>query len=158
MRPKTHCEQRRDSAQTTSPEGYPILGVFVPQCDANGQYSPQQVSLWPFHKLVFAVHASFYTCPPLLFAFLLQCHGSSGHCWCVDSTGQERPETRTLPGTTPRDCDKPGEACFNDTQASFRLCFIWIQTITVVYGVSFSTTWLKHCKESKAVFFNIVKD
>ncbi|KAG7239349.1 hypothetical protein INR49_029337 [Caranx melampygus] len=41
-RPKTHCEHRRDSVQTTSPEGYPLLGAFVPQCDENGQYTPQQ--------------------------------------------------------------------------------------------------------------------
>ncbi|XP_076579565.1 nidogen-2 isoform X2 [Chaetodon auriga] len=78
-RPKTHCEHRRDSVQTTSSEGYPIVGAYVPQCDADGQYIP------------------------------LQCHGSSGHCWCVDSTGQERAGTRTQPGTQPKDCDKPDE-------------------------------------------------
>lgn len=44
-RPKTHCEHQREKAQTTSPEGYPILGAYVPQCDASGQYIPQQVSL-----------------------------------------------------------------------------------------------------------------
>uniref|UniRef100_A0A4W6BYQ7 Thyroglobulin type-1 domain-containing protein n=1 Tax=Lates calcarifer TaxID=8187 RepID=A0A4W6BYQ7_LATCA len=74
FRPKTYCEQHRDSVQTTSPEGYPIPGVFVPQCDDNGQYRP------------------------------LQCHGSSGHCWCVDSRGQERPGTRTPPGTPSTEC------------------------------------------------------
>eukprot|EP00064_Thunnus_orientalis_P009444 superscaffoldBa00001200_g9468 len=73
VRPKTDCEQRRDSVRTTSP------GVFVPQCDANGQYTSQQ------------------------------CHSSSGHCWCVDSSGQERPGTRTPPGAQPKDCDKPDE-------------------------------------------------
>lgn len=40
---------------------------------------------------------------------VFQCHGSSGHCWCVDSRGQERAGTRTLPGAPPTDCDKPGE-------------------------------------------------
>ncbi|XP_049425857.1 nidogen-2 isoform X10 [Epinephelus fuscoguttatus] len=78
-RPKTHCEHHRDSVQTTSSEGYPLVGAYVPQCDAEGQYTP------------------------------LQCHGSTGHCWCVDSTGQERPGTRTLPGTQRKDCDKPDE-------------------------------------------------
>ncbi|KAM9829004.1 nidogen-2 [Syngnathus typhle] len=78
-RPKSHCEHHRDRVQTTSPEGYPILGAFVPQCDTNGRYTAQQ------------------------------CHGSTGHCWCVDSQGQERPGTRTLPGTTPVDCDRPIE-------------------------------------------------
>ncbi len=46
-RPKTQCEHHRDSVQTTSPEGYPIVGGYVPQCDANGQYIPLQVC----HKL-----------------------------------------------------------------------------------------------------------
>ncbi|XP_034720262.1 nidogen-2 isoform X5 [Etheostoma cragini] len=78
-RPKTHCEHHRDSTQTTSPEGYPIVGAHVPQCDANGQYTP------------------------------LQCHGSTGHCWCVDSRGQERDGTRTPPETQPKDCDRPDE-------------------------------------------------
>uniref|UniRef100_A0A8C4ZPD4 Nidogen 2 n=1 Tax=Gadus morhua TaxID=8049 RepID=A0A8C4ZPD4_GADMO len=71
--PKTHCQHHRDSVQTTSPEGYSILGAFVPQCDANGQYVP------------------------------LQCHGSTGHCWCVDNAGQERARSRTPPGTPPKD-------------------------------------------------------
>ncbi|XP_035854461.1 nidogen-2 isoform X4 [Sander lucioperca] len=78
-RPKTHCEHHRDSVQTTSPEGYSIVGAYVPQCDANGQYTP------------------------------LQCHGSTGHCWCVDSRGQERAGTRTPPGTQRKDCDRPDE-------------------------------------------------
>uniref|UniRef100_A0A3B3ZNZ8 Thyroglobulin type-1 domain-containing protein n=1 Tax=Periophthalmus magnuspinnatus TaxID=409849 RepID=A0A3B3ZNZ8_9GOBI len=79
LRPKTHCEHHRDSVQTTSPEGYPILGAYVPQCDAEGQYLPQQ------------------------------CHGSTGHCWCVDTTGQERAGSRTEPGVPPKDCSKPDE-------------------------------------------------
>ncbi|XP_029030641.1 nidogen-2 [Betta splendens] len=77
IRPKTNCEHHRDRVQTTSPEGFPIVGAFVPECDDNGQYRS------------------------------LQCHGSTGHCWCVDSTGEERPGTRTLPGTPPIDCDRP---------------------------------------------------
>uniref|UniRef100_A0A4W5P9J2 Nidogen 2 n=1 Tax=Hucho hucho TaxID=62062 RepID=A0A4W5P9J2_9TELE len=76
-RPKTHCEQHKDSVQTTSPEGYPILGVFVPECDEQGQYRA------------------------------LQCHGSTGHCWCVDSRGQERAGTRKGPGTGQPNCDEP---------------------------------------------------
>uniref|UniRef100_A0AAQ4PEB6 Nidogen 2 n=1 Tax=Gasterosteus aculeatus aculeatus TaxID=481459 RepID=A0AAQ4PEB6_GASAC len=76
-RPKTHCEHHRDSVQTTSPEGYPLIGAYVPQCDAGGQYTPQQ------------------------------CHGSTGYCWCVDGRGQERGGTRTPPGTPSVDCDRP---------------------------------------------------
>ncbi|MCI4382950.1 hypothetical protein PGIGA_G00020800, partial [Pangasianodon gigas] len=75
-RPKTRCEQHRDSIQKTA-DGLPIVGAFIPQCDEEGRYRPQQ------------------------------CHGSTGHCWCVDSSGQERAGTRTPPGTPPTNCDAP---------------------------------------------------
>uniref|UniRef100_A0A3P8RG51 Nidogen 2a (osteonidogen) n=1 Tax=Astatotilapia calliptera TaxID=8154 RepID=A0A3P8RG51_ASTCA len=74
---KTHCEHHRDSVKTTSADGYPIVGAYVPQCDAEGQYLSQQ------------------------------CHGSTGYCWCVDSRGEERAGTRTPPGAAPVDCDRP---------------------------------------------------
>uniref|UniRef100_A0A8C9VUN5 Nidogen 2 n=1 Tax=Scleropages formosus TaxID=113540 RepID=A0A8C9VUN5_SCLFO len=66
----TRCEQHRDSLQGgLGPRGpRPAIGAFVPQCDEEGQYRP------------------------------LQCHGSTGYCWCVDSGGQEREGTRTPPG------------------------------------------------------------
>uniref|UniRef100_A0A7N5ZYA1 Nidogen 2a (osteonidogen) n=1 Tax=Anabas testudineus TaxID=64144 RepID=A0A7N5ZYA1_ANATE len=64
--PRLTCEPTYSSAH---PEGYPIVGAYVPQCDDDGQYTPQQ------------------------------CHGSTGYCWCVDSRGQEKPGTRTPPGT-----------------------------------------------------------
>ncbi|XP_027866979.1 nidogen-2 isoform X4 [Xiphophorus couchianus] len=76
-RPKTQCERHRDRVQTSSPDGFPLAGAYVPQCDENGQYRQ------------------------------LQCHSSTGYCWCVDSLGEERPGTRTPPGTPPTDCDKP---------------------------------------------------
>lgn len=43
-RPKTQCEHHRDSVETTSPEGVPLLGAYVPQCDDNGEYRSLQVS------------------------------------------------------------------------------------------------------------------
>ncbi|XP_014909284.1 nidogen-2 isoform X5 [Poecilia latipinna] len=76
-RPKTQCERHRDRVQTSSADGFPVAGAYVPQCDENGQYRQ------------------------------LQCHSSTGYCWCVDSQGEERPGTRTPPGTPPTDCDKP---------------------------------------------------
>ncbi|XP_035533460.1 LOW QUALITY PROTEIN: nidogen-2 [Morone saxatilis] len=101
-RPKTHCEHHRDSVQTTSPEGYPIVGAFVPQCDANGQYRSQQ------------------------------CHGSTGHCWCVDSRGQERPGTKTPPGTPRRDCDRPVPV--GPTQRPDSVCERWRASLMEHYG------------------------
>ncbi|KAI1895278.1 hypothetical protein AGOR_G00104650 [Albula goreensis] len=87
-RPKTQCEQHRDSLQGgLGPRGArPAVGTYVPQCDEEGQYRP------------------------------LQCHGSTGHCWCVDSRGQERAGTRTPPGTPPTNCDQPAQPIRPKTQ------------------------------------------
>ncbi|XP_024150167.1 nidogen-2 isoform X2 [Oryzias melastigma] len=78
-RPKTRCEHHRDSVQTTTREGLPLTGAYVPQCDESGEYLPQQ------------------------------CHDSTGYCWCVDSTGQERTGTRTQPGSARVDCSRTDE-------------------------------------------------
>uniref|UniRef100_A0AAQ4Q9E9 Nidogen 2 n=1 Tax=Gasterosteus aculeatus aculeatus TaxID=481459 RepID=A0AAQ4Q9E9_GASAC len=101
-RPKTHCEHHRDRVQTSSPEGYPVVGAYVPQCDAGGQYTP------------------------------LQCHGSTGHCWCVDSTGQERAGTRTPPGSPPKDCDRPVPVA--PTEHPESVCERWRASLIEHYG------------------------
>lgn len=48
-RPKSHCEQHRDSLQSGLEQGgRPSVGAFVPQCDSDGQYRPLQVGTdWP---------------------------------------------------------------------------------------------------------------
>ncbi|TRY83481.1 hypothetical protein DNTS_016221 [Danionella cerebrum] len=76
-RPKSECEQHRDSIQSRGDREVPVVGAFIPQCDEEGQYRP------------------------------LQCHSSTGHCWCVDSRGQERAGTRTPPGSPRVNCDEP---------------------------------------------------
>ncbi|XP_041942977.1 nidogen-2 isoform X6 [Alosa sapidissima] len=76
------------------------VGAFVPQCDEAGQYRP------------------------------LQCHGSSGHCWCVDVQGQERAGTRTLPGTPPTNCDGP----VPPTQRPETVCERWRASLIEHYG------------------------
>ncbi|XP_041834475.1 thyroglobulin-like isoform X1 [Melanotaenia boesemani] len=75
----TKCQKHRDSKKTTTTGGQPIAGVFVPQCGENGEYLQKQ------------------------------CHGSTGHCWCVDSAGLEIPGTKTPPGTPSVDCSKAAE-------------------------------------------------
>ncbi|XP_034533827.1 nidogen-2 isoform X4 [Notolabrus celidotus] len=102
QRPKTHCEHHRDSVQTTSPEGYPLYGAYAPQCDTNGQYTP------------------------------LQCHSSTGHCWCVDSTGQERAGTRTSAGAQPPDCNRPVPVA--PTQHPESVCERWRASLIAHYG------------------------
>ncbi|XP_005996047.1 nidogen-2 [Latimeria chalumnae] len=75
-RPKTACEEQRDRLQGEfSPRGArPGLGRHIPQCDEDGNYRP------------------------------LQCHSSTGSCWCVDANGQELPGTLTTPGSVPPSC------------------------------------------------------
>jgi len=51
-----------------------LVGSYMPQCEKNGQYSPKQ------------------------------CHGSTGHCWCVDSEGHEIEGTRAGPGKPQPKC------------------------------------------------------
>uniref|UniRef100_A0A3P9NLL0 Nidogen 2 n=1 Tax=Poecilia reticulata TaxID=8081 RepID=A0A3P9NLL0_POERE len=99
--PKTPCEEQRDRAQASIQERYPVAGVFVPRCDAQGQFLPQQ------------------------------CHGSTGHCWCVDSSGQERAGTRTAPGATPADCRKPAP-----TSRAESVCERWRASLIEHYGGS----------------------
>ncbi|XP_073481639.1 thyroglobulin-like isoform X5 [Aquarana catesbeiana] len=53
-----------------------VMGRFVPQCDEEGNYQPQQ------------------------------CHGSTGYCWCVNAVGEEIAGTKTPPGQTPATCKK----------------------------------------------------
>ncbi|XP_028286323.1 hemopexin-like [Parambassis ranga] len=76
QRLKTPCEHHQDSVQTTTADGLPLAGVYVPRCDADGQYEPQQ------------------------------CHPSTGYCWCVDRRGQKKQETETPPGTPSVECPK----------------------------------------------------
>ncbi|PWA31989.1 hypothetical protein CCH79_00018844 [Gambusia affinis] len=76
-----HCSPDRQRSQceqhrdSLQSGGQPSVGAYIPQCDSDGQYRPRQ------------------------------CHGSTGHCWCVDSRGQEKPGTRTPPGAAPLACD-----------------------------------------------------
>lgn len=58
----TKCQQERQ--QSLGWRGRPAPGVFVPECDTNGEYKSTQ------------------------------CHESSGLCWCVDAGGNEVPRTR----------------------------------------------------------------
>ncbi|XP_078132722.1 equistatin-like [Sander vitreus] len=71
------CKPEMNHNQTDTvavPKVYHI-GEFVPQCDVNGNFNPQQ------------------------------CSGSTGYCWCVNIiTGEEIPNTRTPPGVTPVQC------------------------------------------------------
>ncbi|XP_016347892.1 nidogen-2-like [Sinocyclocheilus anshuiensis] len=99
VRPKTQCEQHRDSLRSRDGD-VPLIGAFIPQCDEEGQYRPQQ------------------------------CHGSTGHCWCVDSRGQERAGTRTPPGTPTLNCDEP----VPPVQRPETVCERWRASLLQQYG------------------------
>lgn len=67
------------------------IGMFVPQCDANGNFLPQQ------------------------------CSGSTGYCWCVNVlTGEKIPGTETPPGVVPVNCGKWWPTVWSYIQALFR--------------------------------------
>lgn len=74
----TPCEHERLYPRAVPPGPSPVGNGHVPQCDEQGNYRP------------------------------LQCHGSTGYCWCVDGAGQEIAGTRTAPGSTPPRCGNPG--------------------------------------------------
>ncbi|XDV42945.1 hypothetical protein PO909_011511 [Leuciscus waleckii] len=114
--PKTQCEQHRDSLQSGN-GGVTLVGGFIPQCDEEGQYRPQQ------------------------------CHGSTGHCWCVDSRGQERAGTRTPPGTPRRNCDEP--VIVPPTQRPETVCERWRASLMQQYGGQpNSQSYLPQCDSS----------
>ncbi|XP_037359235.1 nidogen-2 isoform X1 [Talpa occidentalis] len=80
---------------------YPGARVHIPQCDDQGHFLP------------------------------LQCHGSTGFCWCVDPNGHEVPGTRTPPGSTPPHCGPP-----EPTQRPRTVCERWRESLLEHYGGS----------------------
>ncbi|XP_037688644.1 nidogen-2 isoform X2 [Choloepus didactylus] len=59
----------------------------------------------------------------------LQCHGSTGFCWCVDPDGHEVPGTRTPPGSTPPHCRSP-----EPTRRPLTVCERWRESLLEHYG------------------------
>ncbi|XP_029454190.1 nidogen-2 [Rhinatrema bivittatum] len=98
---KTACLEKREQLQAElSPRGpRPYFGLHIPQCDDQGNYQP------------------------------LQCHSSTGHCWCVDAAGQEIPGTRTPPGNDPPRCGIP-----EPTRKPQTVCERWRQSLLEHYG------------------------
>uniref|UniRef100_A0A8D0BRW1 Nidogen 2 n=1 Tax=Salvator merianae TaxID=96440 RepID=A0A8D0BRW1_SALMN len=76
-------------------------GPHVPECDEQGNYRP------------------------------LQCHGSTGECWCVDGTGREIAGSRIPPGASPPRCSAP-----EPTQRPPTMCERWRQSLLEHYGGS----------------------
>nr|XP_003227637.2 PREDICTED: nidogen-2 [Anolis carolinensis] len=74
-------------------------GPHVPECDDQGNYRP------------------------------LQCHGSTGMCWCVDRDGNEVPGTQVPPGAPPPLCRAP-----EPTRRPQTMCERWRQSLLEHYG------------------------
>ncbi|POI21599.1 hypothetical protein CIB84_014654, partial [Bambusicola thoracicus] len=97
----TPCEHERLYPRAVPPGPSPVANGHVPQCDEQGNYRP------------------------------LQCHGSTGHCWCVDSAGQEIAGTRTAPGSTPPRCGNS-----EPSERPPTMCERWRQSLLEHYGGS----------------------
>ncbi|NXI40667.1 NID2 protein, partial [Galbula dea] len=97
----TPCEHERLYPRAVPPGPSPVGGGHVPQCDEEGRYRP------------------------------LQCHSSTGYCWCVDTSGQEIAGTRTAPGSTPPRCENP-----EPTERPQSMCERWRQSLLEHYGGS----------------------
>ncbi|ELW47012.1 Nidogen-2 [Tupaia chinensis] len=79
---------------------YPGARHHIPQCDEQGNFLP------------------------------LQCHGSTGFCWCVNPDGHEVPGTRTPPGSNPPHCGPPPES----THRPRTVCERWKESLLEHYG------------------------
>uniref|UniRef100_A0A2K6PXP4 Nidogen-2 n=1 Tax=Rhinopithecus roxellana TaxID=61622 RepID=A0A2K6PXP4_RHIRO len=79
---------------------HPGARFHIPQCDEQGNFLP------------------------------LQCHGSTGFCWCIDPDGHEVPGTQTPPGSTPPHCGPPPEP----TQRPPTICERWRENLLEHYG------------------------
>ncbi|KAM9381287.1 nidogen-2 [Phaethornis superciliosus] len=99
MQQLTPCQHERLYPRAVPPGPSPVGEGHVPQCDEEGGYRP------------------------------LQCHGSTGHCWCVDTAGQEIAGTRTAPGSTPPRCGSP-----EPTERPPTMCERWRQSLLEHYG------------------------
>lgn len=79
--PPCLAEMKKVPATLTGGEPIVVPGAFVPQCDSDGFYKP------------------------------VQCHGSTGYCWCVDRNGVtiEGTHTRGMP-----DCEEDGKTDESD--------------------------------------------
>ncbi|XP_064919265.1 nidogen-2 isoform X2 [Columba livia] len=97
----TPCQHERLYPRGVPPGPSPVGDRHVPQCDEDGGYRP------------------------------LQCHSSTGHCWCVDAAGQEIAGTRTAPGSTPPRCGNP-----EPTERPRSMCERWRQSLLEHYGGS----------------------
>ncbi|NXE29397.1 NID2 protein, partial [Ardeotis kori] len=107
----TPCQHEQLYPRAVPPGPSPVGDGHVPQCDEEGRYRP------------------------------LQCHGSTGHCWCVDAAGQEIAGTRTAPGSTPPRCGSPGRVTVplpaaEPTERPHTMCERWRQSLLEHYGGS----------------------
>ncbi|XP_039112047.1 nidogen-2 isoform X1 [Hyaena hyaena] len=89
----------RQQRSAHAQHAYPGSQLHIPQCDEQGHFLP------------------------------LQCHGSTGFCWCVDPDGLEVPGTRTPPGSMPPHCG-PAEP----TRRPPTVCERWRENLLEHYG------------------------
>ncbi|XP_066128491.1 nidogen-2 isoform X1 [Saccopteryx bilineata] len=89
----------RQQQDAQAQHAYPGTRIHIPQCDEQGHFMP------------------------------LQCHGSTGFCWCVTPDGHEVPGTRTPPGSHPPRCAPPAP-----TRRPRTVCERWKESLLEHYG------------------------
>ncbi|XP_054989842.1 nidogen-2 [Sorex araneus] len=92
----------------------PQSRINIPHCDDQGNYMP------------------------------LQCHSSTGFCWCVEPDGKRVPDTLTPPGSIPPECGPPPEAI----QRPPTMCQRWRAQLLEVYkGQPKDDQYLPQCDD-----------
>ena len=81
--------KKHKEANGASDNDPPLIGAFVPSCKVNGDYEE------------------------------IQCHGSTGFCWCVDKFGNEMEGTRTR---REPNCTHPGKKGYENVTNNENSC------------------------------------
>uniref|UniRef100_A0A8C7YSU2 Nidogen 2a (osteonidogen) n=1 Tax=Oryzias sinensis TaxID=183150 RepID=A0A8C7YSU2_9TELE len=130
------CTNELGSFQCRCQPGFTGDGFFCSQKEDDALQPRTPCERMYHFRLASVKHVSrfhFCNCGVAVHGLLqrFQCHGSTGHCWCVDSRGQERPGTRTPPGAAQVDCNQRPEPPYTRPES---VCERWRASLMEHYG------------------------